>query len=63
MSDKIERLITQAKKVGNHATKKEALTTALKEYIKNIKQKDILKLFGTIDFDPNYDYKKQRQIR
>jgi hypothetical protein len=36
------------------------LTEALREYIRRRKQMQIVKLFGTIDFDPTYDYKKQR---
>ena len=43
-----------------HKTKKEAVTAALKEYIVHKKQLGITKLFGTIDFDKNYDYKKAR---
>ena len=39
----------------------EAVTTALKEYIAHKKQLKIASLFGTIDFDKNYDYKKARK--
>ena len=53
-------LIEAAKKIGKHSSKKEAVTVALQEYIRNKKQKDILKLFGKIEIDPKYDYKKQR---
>ena len=55
-----DRLIEEARKVGGHRTKKATVTEALEEYIRRRKQSRILKLFGTIDFDPNYDYKKQR---
>ncbi len=55
-----DKLIIQAQKVGHHKTKKEAVMAALKEYIAHKKQLEILKLFGTIDFDQNYDYKKAR---
>jgi len=54
-------LIIEAQKVGQHKTKKEAVTSALKEYIKLRKKKEIIDVFGTIDFDENYDYKKARQ--
>jgi len=53
-------LIETAKKIGKHSSKKEAVTVALQEYIRNKKQKDILKLFGKVEVDPKYDYKKQR---
>lgn len=55
-------LIDEARRVGNHKTKKEAVTVALKEYIQHRKQLEIIKLFGTIDYDPDYDYRKMRQL-
>ncbi len=56
-----DKLIIQAQKVGLHKTKKAAVTAALKEYIAHKKQQGILDLFGKIDFDKNYDYKKARK--
>ena len=57
-----DNLINEARRIGNHATKKEAVTAALDEYIRRRKQLKILDLFGTIDFDPTYDYKKVRKL-
>jgi hypothetical protein len=57
-----DKLIDEARKIGNHKTKKEAVTAALDEYIRRRKQLEILDLFGTIDFDPEYDYKRMRQL-
>ena len=51
-----EKLISQAQKVGHHKTKKDAVITALKEYIARKKQIAIIELFGKIHFDNNYDY-------
>lgn len=56
-----DRLIEEARKTGNHKTKKEAVTTALQEYIRHRKQLKILSDFGTVDFDPTYDYKAERR--
>ena len=56
-----DKLITQAQKIGHHKTKKEAVTAALNEYISLKKQLEIVDLFGTIDFDKNFDYKKARK--
>lgn len=56
-----DRLIVEAQRVGKHKTKKEAVTAALSEYVRRRKQLDILKLFGTIDYDPSYDYKAERR--
>ena len=55
------KLIDEAKRVGGHATKKAAVTAALDEYIRRRKQMDVIKLFGTIDYDPGYDYKATRR--
>jgi Arc/MetJ family transcription regulator len=55
-----DRLIREAMTLGKHPTKKAAVTQALTSYIRRLRQQRILKLFGTIDFDPEYDYKKQR---
>lgn len=57
-----DRLIDEARRIGGHKTKKEAVTTALREYIDHRRQLEILDHFGTVDFDPNYDYKKMRQL-
>ena len=56
-----DRLIEEARQVGHHGTKKEAVTAALDEYIRRRKQMQILDLFGTIDFQENYDYKANRR--
>jgi len=55
-----DRLIEEARQVGGHKTKKEAVTAALNEYIKRRKQMEIISLFGKIDWDPTYDYKAER---
>lgn len=55
-----DKLIIKAQKLGHHKTKKEAVTAALKEYITRMKQMEIFELFGKVDFDPKYNYKKAR---
>jgi hypothetical protein len=45
----------------NHKTKKKAVTAALKEKTARRKRLEILSSFGTIDFDPKYDYKAERK--
>jgi hypothetical protein len=57
-----DTLIEEARQIGQHLTKKAAVTAALEEYIQRRKQLEILDLFGTIDYDENYDYKKNRQL-
>jgi Arc/MetJ family transcription regulator len=55
-----DRLITKAVKLGEHRTKKAAVTQALVDYIHHLEQEKILSLFGSIDYNPKFDYKKQR---
>lgn len=56
-----DRLLEEAQRIGGQRTKKATVTEALEEYIQRRKQAEILKLFGTVEFDPTYDYKKQRR--
>jgi Arc/MetJ family transcription regulator len=58
-----DRLIAEAQTLGHHRTKKEAVTAALDEYVQRRKQQKILSLFGTIDYDEAYDYKRERRKR
>ena len=56
-------LVDAAVAVGGRKTKREAVTEALREYIARRRQAQITRLFGTIEVDPKYDYKKQRRRR
>ena len=56
-------LVEEAVAVGGRRTKKEAVTEALREYIARRRQSRITGIFGTVDYDPKYDYKKQRRRR
>ncbi len=55
-----DRLILEAQNIGKHKTKKSAVTEALKEYIQRRKQLEIIKLFGKINYEKDYDYKSHR---
>lgn len=56
-----DKLIEEARRTGGHKTKKEAVTAALDEYVRRRKQLRLLKRFGTIDYDPAYNYKAERR--
>lgn len=56
-----EGLLAEALKIGGHSTKKATVNEALKEYIERRKQAKVIDLFGKIEFDAKYDYKKQRR--
>ena len=55
-----DALIVEAQTIGGAATKKAAVTEALVEYIQRRKQIQIVSLFGTVEYDPEYDYKSIR---
>ena len=54
-------LIQRALRLGGHKTKKAAVTQALVEYIEHLEQEKILSMFGTVEYESDYDYKKQRR--
>ena len=58
-----DRLVELAKKIGKHKTKRAAVNEALREYIEKRKQMEITKLFGKIEYEDDYDYKKQRNVK
>ena len=53
-------LIQEALKLGGHRTKRAVVEEALQEYVQRRKQLTITELFGTIEYEDDYDYKKQR---
>jgi len=55
-----DALIEEARRIGGHSTKKQAVTVALQEYVARRKQMDIIDLFGTIDFDPAFSARDAR---
>lgn len=55
-----DKLIERAVTLGHHKSKKEAVTAALNEYIQHKQQQEMLFLFGQIDYQDAYDYKKER---
>lgn len=56
-----EAFLAEALKLGGHKTKRETVDEALEEYIARRKQRQILQLAGTVEWDPGYDYKNQRR--
>lgn len=58
-----DRLIREAVKLGHHRSKKDAVNAALDEYVRRHKQQAIVSLFGTIDYDERYDYKRERRSK
>ena len=57
-----DKLIESARKLGGHKTKREAVSRALEEYVRWLRQQAIVSEFGKIEYDARYDYKKQRKV-
>jgi Arc/MetJ family transcription regulator len=54
-------LLLEAQEIGQKPTKKSTVTEALEEYIKRRKRLKALEMFGKLEYDPNFDYKKDRK--
>lgn len=58
-----DQLLEEALKVGGFKTKRETVNEALREFIQRRQRLELVKLFGQVDYDPRYDYKKERLER
>lgn len=56
-----DELLEKARIIGKHKTKKAVVTEALKEYIEKRNQIKIFELFGSVVYEPDFDYKAQRK--
>jgi Arc/MetJ family transcription regulator len=56
-----DALLDEAVKLSGKKTKRETVNAALQEYVSRRKQRRVLELFGKLDWDPRYDYKKERE--
>ncbi|MBR2363049.1 MAG: type II toxin-antitoxin system VapB family antitoxin [Spirochaetaceae bacterium] len=53
-----DTLLNAAFELGGYSSKKESVNTALQEFIQRRKSEELMQLFGTIEYDADYDYKK-----
>ena len=56
-------LLDKALEVGGEKTKKATVNRALREFIARREQERLLGLFGKLDWDDEYDYKRERTRR
>ena len=54
------QLIERALELSGERTKKAAVTEALREYVARREQKRMAELFGSLEWDADYDYKSER---
>jgi hypothetical protein len=55
-----DTLLNEALEISGLKTKKDTVNLALREFVDRHKQLEILSIFGKMDPDPDYDYKKGR---
>ena len=53
-------LLKRALELSGKKTKTAAVTLALQEFIARREQRRLLDLFGSLDWDPTFDYKAER---
>ena len=58
-----DNLLNQALNMGGYKTKRDTVNEALREFIQRRQRIELIKLFGKVKYDPNYDYKKERHRR
>jgi Arc/MetJ family transcription regulator len=58
-----DQLLEQARSVGGYRTKKQTVNEALREFIERRQRLELVKLFGKVEYDRRYDYKKERRAR
>ena len=57
------RLLDEAKTLSGLKTERETVNFALSEFIRMRKVEKLIAMFGTVDYDPDYDYKKFRRYK
>ncbi len=53
-------LLEEARSLGGHATKRATVQAALAEYVARRRRLQVLELFGTVDWEPSWDWKRER---
>lgn len=54
------RLLERAVEVSGERSKTAAVTRALEEFVARREQRRIVELFGSLEWDPEYDYEAER---
>ena len=53
-------LLKDALEIGGYKSKKDTVNAALEEFIQRRRSEDVISLFGKVEYDEKYDYKKLR---
>ena len=58
-----DSLLNHARSVGGYKTKRETVNEALREFIQRRERLGLLQLARRLEYNPRYDYKKERRAR
>ncbi len=58
-----DQLLNEALRLGGLRTKRETVNRALEDFVRRQKRLKALEAFGTVDFDPEWNYKAARRRR
>lgn len=58
-----EKLVSKAMRLAYLKTKKEAVNLALEGFVNRREQLKVMELFGTVEYEADYDYKAQKKVR
>jgi Arc/MetJ family transcription regulator len=58
-----DELLGQARNLGGYRTKRETVNEALREFIERRQRRELTRLAGAVEYDPKYDYKRERRTR
>ncbi len=58
-----DSLLDHARSVGGYKTKRETVNEALREFIQRRERLGLLQLARRLEYNPRYDYKKERRAR
>lgn len=58
-----DSLLATALKLGGLPTKRETVNEALREFIRRREAVGLVETFGSVEYRPDYDYKKSRRQR
>jgi len=56
-----DKLLERAERAGGSLTREQVVAAALEEFVRQREQLQITELFGTVEYEPGYDYKQQRK--
>jgi Arc/MetJ family transcription regulator len=56
-------LLSEALTIGGYKTKRETVNEALREFIQRRQRLELVKLFGKVEYDARYAYKRERRRR